>query len=159
GLGVAVRRDPGRPADAQPSAAHGHVRRARPADRHPVHHQGDGPGRIGGLPQAPPGPGRPGRTTVRRRRHRPAAPRRQRPAPRPPSPARPAREAPSRAAPRPETAPPPPPEKKKTPTPPARPPPPPPPPFPPAPPGEPPADAAAVELLARHDHFLHLPEF
>lgn len=54
-----VRRDPGRPAHPGPSAAHGHLRRPRPADRHPVRHQADGPGRISRLPAPPHGPGRP----------------------------------------------------------------------------------------------------
>src|SRR5947209_6978632 len=59
GLGVPVRRHPGRAAHPEPAAAHGHVRRAGPADRHPVHHQADGPRRVRRLPAASPGPGRP----------------------------------------------------------------------------------------------------
>ena len=43
--------DPGRPAHPQPAAAHGHVRRPRPADRHPVLDQADGPRRIRRLPR------------------------------------------------------------------------------------------------------------
>ena len=45
GLGLPVRRDPGRAADLEPAAADGHLRRPRSADRHKVHDQADGPRR------------------------------------------------------------------------------------------------------------------
>ena len=83
GFGQPVRRHPGRAAHFEPAAAHGHLRRPGPADRHPVHRQADGPRRIRRLPAPSPEAGWPGRAAVRRRRHRPPAPRRQRPAPRP----------------------------------------------------------------------------
>jgi len=38
-----LRRHPGRPADAQPSAAHGDLRRLGPEDRDALFHKGDGP--------------------------------------------------------------------------------------------------------------------
>ena len=66
GLGVPVRRHPGRAAHLEPAAAHGRVRRPGPADRHPVHHQADGPRRVRRLPAPSPGAGRPRGAAFRR---------------------------------------------------------------------------------------------
>ena len=59
GFRFPVRRDLGRAADLEPAAAHGHVRRPGPADRHPFLNQADGPRRIRRLPAPPPDPRRP----------------------------------------------------------------------------------------------------